>query len=772
MYDPIIHLRSTRVSFAGVFSYRAHGIREFGMLNNRQPAGRAAPAAACAAEMLLLLAETMEPMTVAEMSRRLSVTKSMALRVSAELRSRRLLDDNDQRSWLGLAALELGGAFAATSGYVEAARRVLADLAGRTGETVEVGVLQGDDVLYLMKQEGTNSVPTSSYVGKRLPANCTALGKVLLAGQPDIQHLSEPFERLTPASIATKSALDDELAVVRRQGYATETGKMQSSSAHLAVTVAIIGIDWPTAMSISCSADSFSERRESLLSALREAGAALSEAAARHSTVHVPREAGTSRSAQGAPVSDPADAPRSPAPAAACAADILMLLATTTKALTVSEIARHISVTKSMALRVIGELGARRLVAQDAAQRYRLGLATVELGGAFAARSGFADAVRRVLIEVAANTADTVSVGVLQDDNVLYLMRRTATGALATVANAGRRLPANCCAIGKVLLAQMPDGDALVRMPEPLERLTTRSIATRSQLRAELAHVRKQGYAVEEDEAQELVACVAVPAAIAGLDQPAAMSISTHTFGFSERLPTLLATLQEASAALSVAAKAFDAINTGERSRSEPSPSIEFGIPGFRLEPGDHICAFYSGLAERDEIMASFLDAGLRADDKCLCILDTTEHAMMLDKLSELDRQGRASLEMQSKDDTYLRTGHFHKNEMLTFLEESASATVKSGDFSLTRVVGDATWSIDDPALLKEFVLYETELNSFVSRYPQVVLCLYDIQRLRSNTIGDLLRIHPRVMLGGLLFDNPTYQLNEHIERETIDSNS
>ena len=52
------------------------------------------------------------------------------------------------------------------------------------------------------------------------------------------------------------------------------------------------------------------------------------------------------------------------------------------------------------------------------------------------------------------------------------------------------------------------------------------------------------------------------------------------------------------------------------------SLTVDFGIPGLRVTQGDHVCAFYHGAAERNNVLIPFLRAGLTAGDKCICVLD------------------------------------------------------------------------------------------------------------------------------------------------------
>jgi MEDS: MEthanogen/methylotroph, DcmR Sensory domain len=190
--------------------------------------------------------------------------------------------------------------------------------------------------------------------------------------------------------------------------------------------------------------------------------------------------------------------------------------------------------------------------------------------------------------------------------------------------------------------------------------------------------------------------------------------------------------------------------------------SLELGIPGVRLSPGDHVCAFYRGLKERDEILIPYLRAGLQAGDKCVCIVDATDPAAVLAVLSDEidDVDGcleREQLEVRSSTDAYLRSGRFSTGEMLDFWQESVSAALVEGPFSFTRSVGEMTWALRDVPGVEELMGYESELNRFLPQYPQVILCLYDLHRFSGEVLVDILKTHPRVLLFGGVLDNPNY---------------
>ena len=176
-------------------------------------------------------------------------------------------------------------------------------------------------------------------------------------------------------------------------------------------------------------------------------------------------------------------------------------------------------------------------------------------------------------------------------------------------------------------------------------------------------------------------------------------------------------------------------------------------------EPGDHVCGFYYGDEERDAILLPFLRNGLRAGDKCLAVVDSTQPSDVIAGIGDgLDVQGclaSGQLEFFDSAQTYLRTGQFDPEEMIEFWERQAEASSAAARFSFARVVGEMSWLARVPPKRELVVRYETWADTFAAKYPHAVLCLYDLRRLGSGILLDLLRTHPKLLLGGLIIENP-----------------
>jgi len=134
---------------------------------------------------------------------------------------------------LGMPLFQLGAAFAGRLDLVREAQFVTRDMAAACNEAVHVAVLDGADVIYLVKVDSTHPVRMVSAVGRRLPAHCTAVGKVLLAGLDratlDAVLAKGVLPGMTPESITDPDRLREHLERVRAEGVAVDAGESDTA---------------------------------------------------------------------------------------------------------------------------------------------------------------------------------------------------------------------------------------------------------------------------------------------------------------------------------------------------------------------------------------------------------------------------------------------------------------------------------------------------------------------------------------------------------------
>src|SRR5256884_2602421 len=155
-----------------------------------------------ALEILRLLGSEPE-MRFTDLARRLEVHKSTVFRLLSTLQEHGLVDQNPttERYRLGYGLVRLAGAVVAELDLARASRSVLEQLAFRTGETVNLAILQGDQVVNIDQIAAPNLVVNVNWVGKQTPLHATSNGKVPPAYPPEEERrppLTRPPPRLTP----------------------------------------------------------------------------------------------------------------------------------------------------------------------------------------------------------------------------------------------------------------------------------------------------------------------------------------------------------------------------------------------------------------------------------------------------------------------------------------------------------------------------------------------------------------------------------------------
>jgi DNA-binding IclR family transcriptional regulator len=178
--------------------------------------------------VLELLLQKGSSMNMTELSEKLGFYPSTTHRILDTLKHWGYVeqDSHTKKYQLGLKALELGMAKLHKMDLVREATTYLKELVNQCNETVHLGVLEEGEVLYLAKEESSQTIRMISYVGKRAPLYCTALGKVLLAYLSTKERkkiLGEKvFPRLTENTITDKKELEKELNRIKKQGFALD----------------------------------------------------------------------------------------------------------------------------------------------------------------------------------------------------------------------------------------------------------------------------------------------------------------------------------------------------------------------------------------------------------------------------------------------------------------------------------------------------------------------------------------------------------------------
>ncbi|GAA4909212.1 IclR family transcriptional regulator [Streptomonospora salina] len=220
---------------------------------------------------------------------------------------------------------------------------------------------------------------------------------------------------------------------------------------------------------------------------------------------------------------------------------------------TISELGRRLDVHRTTSLRLLRTLEEERFVRRTDDGRYRIGprmtgLAQIALEG-LDVRAAAAGHLR----ELGAACGHTVHLAAREGGSMVYLDKVESRHAVRMYSRIGAAAPLHATAVGKALLAHMPESerDDLLGEP-PYERFTAGTRTTRESLAADLARVAEQGWALDDFEHEEFIHCAAAPVRDASGAVAAAVSVSAPDMVVDRaRLLALVPALTETAAAVS-----------------------------------------------------------------------------------------------------------------------------------------------------------------------------------------------------------------------------
>jgi IclR family transcriptional regulator, KDG regulon repressor len=227
---------------------------------------------------------------------------------------------------------------------------------------------------------------------------------------------------------------------------------------------------------------------------------------------------------------------------------ILDLLAQAQGGVSITELAEHLGVDKGSASRLVATLASHGYAEKDEqTRRYHLGLQVVTISRSLLSRLPLREVAKPFLRQLMERTGECAHLAVPGQGKVLYIDQVESPATLRVNAQVGTMNPLHCTALGKILLAF-----GGVELPADLESFTPNTITDIDRLQKNLEQIRLQGYAVDDEEFDPGVRCIAVPVKDFRGKVIASMGISGPASRMTrESLPELAAIVLEVGTALS-----------------------------------------------------------------------------------------------------------------------------------------------------------------------------------------------------------------------------
>ncbi|WGD49621.1 IclR family transcriptional regulator [Bradyrhizobium sp. CB1650] len=238
------------------------------------------------------------------------------------------------------------------------------------------------------------------------------------------------------------------------------------------------------------------------------------------------------------------------------ALSILETLAEDDEGYRLSDLAVRTGLSTSTVHRLLATLESRRFVQFDRVQsKWHVGVRSFTVGASFARRRNFSAQAVPYLRKLRDLTRETANLAVVDDEFIIVLTRMESREIMRSLTKVGGRVAMVTSGVGKAVLATYSDEDvgAIIRH-HGMPRLTEKSIVRPSDLFRELGRIREQGYAIDDEEAQIGLRCVAAVVFDDRAEPLAAISVSGMTSRITdERLPEIGCVVRETAAELTAA---------------------------------------------------------------------------------------------------------------------------------------------------------------------------------------------------------------------------
>jgi hypothetical protein len=199
-------------------------------------------------------------------------------------------------------------------------------------------------------------------------------------------------------------------------------------------------------------------------------------------------------------------------------------------------------------------------------------------------------------------------------------------------------------------------------------------------------------------------------------------------------------------------------------------------LAGSQLDEVRHVCAFFNSDEEEYRVLLPFIKEGFERGDKAVHVVNPNQHQDHLQRLAAVgidatSAQQSGQLELRTNTEAYLRDGRFDQDRMLEAFEQLASGNSQGG-FPLSRICCRMDWAMEDRSHIDDLIEFESRVNDVWRRHDDAVICTYHLSKFGGDTVIDIMRTHPMIIIGGILQHNPFFVPPEEFLREVRDRRS
>jgi len=189
--------------------------------------------------------------------------------------------------------------------------------------------------------------------------------------------------------------------------------------------------------------------------------------------------------------------------------------------------------------------------------------------------------------------------------------------------------------------------------------------------------------------------------------------------------------------------------------------SAPISFAGSQLAETRHVCAFFNSDDEEYRVLLPFIKDGFECGHKAVHVVNPDQRSEHLQRLIAAGIDPEAAkrtgqLELRTNIETYLREGQFDQDRMLHAFEQIASGNTP-GEFPLSRIVCRMDWAAEGHSYIDDLIEFESRVNHVWERHDDAVICTYHLGKFGGDTVIDIMRTHPMIVVGGTLQRNPFF---------------
>jgi len=193
-------------------------------------------------------------------------------------------------------------------------------------------------------------------------------------------------------------------------------------------------------------------------------------------------------------------------------------------------------------------------------------------------------------------------------------------------------------------------------------------------------------------------------------------------------------------------------------------------LAGSHLGDIRHVCAFFNNDEEEYRVLLPFIKEGFERGDKAVHVVNPNQRRDHLQRLTAAGIDPAAAeqsgqLQVRINTEAYVRDGRFDQDRMLAAFEQMASGNA-TGGFPLSRICCRMDWAVEDRSYIDDLVEFESRVNDVWRRHDDAVICTYQLGKFGGDTVIDIMRTHPMIIIGGILQQNPFFVTPEEFLRE------